>query len=72
MKAVIIIELDKDHLILQANDLYDRLQGYDNKLMPLPEYKRDTIVVDGRVGDLLKAYQDGWNECLEEITGEKR
>lgn len=72
MKAIILIELDEKHLVLQANDLYDRLQGYDTVLKPLPEYKRDTIVVGGRVGDLLKAYQDGWNECLDEITSINR
>ena len=32
MKAIILIELDEEHLIQQTNDLYDRLKGYKCKL----------------------------------------
>lgn len=63
MKAIILIELDEKHLVLQANDLYDRLQGYDTVLKPLPE-RRTEYPHD--------EYSEGWNACLDEITSINR
>ena len=75
MKAIILIELDENHLAKQANDLYDRLKGYKCELMPLPEKKEAYAVSYTDRPVSLSAsthplYADGWNECLKEITGE--
>lgn len=69
MKAIILIELDDNHLILQANDLYDRLKGYETELKPLPERKHPTRF-DNK--PITEYYRDlGFDECLDQITGLK-
>lgn len=72
MQALILIELDDEHLVKETNDLYDRLHGYKCKLKPMPKKK---IVLEHRVGgytvngvEMTEAH--GWNACIDEITGE--
>lgn len=66
MKAIILIELDEEHLIKQTNDLYDRLKGYKCELRPLPEKNTWDVTPNGYATE----FAEGWNACLEEITGE--
>lgn len=76
MIALIRIELDENHLAKETNEIYDRLQGYNSVLMPIPE--KIEMVDDWRVNDLKKAqtglmarcYFKGYNACIDEITGE--
>lgn len=65
MQALILIELDDEHLIKQTNDLYDRLHGYKCKLMPMPETKQHEEEIDYDYG-----FIDGWNACLDAIEGD--
>ncbi len=67
MQALILIELDDEHLVKETNDLYDRLHGYKCKLMPLPEKKDVDSEVFINYKAMDKGYQCGWNACLEEI-----
>ena len=39
-------------------------------LRPMPKKKNEELVIKGHTGEIAEAYQDGWNECIEEITGE--
>lgn len=71
MKAIILIELDEKHLMLQANDLYGRLQGYDTVLKPLPERKETRYGWQYR-GSAEEYRKEGWNACLDEITSINR
>lgn len=64
MIALIRIELDEEHLAKETNEIYDRLQGYNSVLIPLPE----KIVC--KRGKYYPAYSLGWNDCIDEITGE--
>ena len=70
MKALIVIEIPEDHLLVTANDLYERLKGYKCNLIPMPEklqfqepFNDDyTVSWASRLG-----FVDGWNACIEEI-----
>ena len=66
MKAIILIELEDEHLLIQTNDLYDRLKGYKCDLRPLPQRIEQGYPTD----DYTIGKADGWNACLEVITGE--
>ena len=65
MKAIIVIEIDENHLLKEMNELYDRLNGYKCELIPMPEKKEHQDEIDYEYG-----YIDGWNNCLDEIMGE--
>ena len=65
MIALIRIELDENHLAKETNDIYDRLQGYNSVLMPLPNKKHDD---ENNMEEAC--YMDGWNACIDEIAGE--
>ena len=69
MIALIRIELDEEHLAKETNEIYDRLQGYNSALIPLPE-KKETDSTGTIEEYMLKGYDRGWNACLDEITGE--
>lgn len=66
MKAIIVIEIDENHLLKETNELYDRLKGYKCDLRPLPE----KLDFDNRPSGFSWDAMDGWNWCLEEILGE--
>lgn len=70
MKAIIVIEIDENHLLKEMNELYDRLNGYKCELIPMPQRKNEEIVIKGHTGEIAEAYQDGWNACIDEILGE--
>lgn len=61
MKALIVIDIDENHLFKESNDLFERLQGYECELKPIPD-KRD---VDEESHEAY--YSMGWNDCIEEI-----
>jgi len=63
MKAIIVIEIDENHLLKEMNELYDRLNGYKCELIPMPERKNEEIVIS----EVDEAYQDGWNDCLNAL-----
>ena len=64
MIALIRIEIDENHLAKETNDIYDRLQGYNSVLMPLPR-RLDYHDLNWYNADNI----EGWNDCLDEITG---
>ena len=66
MKALIVIDIPEDHLVVTLNDLYERLNGYKCDLKPMPEKKEDGYPND----DYTIGKADGWNACLDEILGE--
>ena len=39
-------------------------------IKPMPEKKTNEIVIIGKLGDAAKAYQNGYNDCIDEILGE--
>lgn len=64
-KAIIVIEIDENHLVKETNELYDRLKGYKCSLKWLPEKK----IPNG--SDIFNDHVRGYNECIDEITGER-
>ena len=69
MKAIILIEIDENHVFKEANDLYDRLQGYECELRPMPKREKPNSKVTGEFKMIDKAWTQGYNACLAEITG---
>ena len=61
MKALIVIDIDESHLLKESNDLFERLQGYECELKPMPEKKEEACRMEE---SLMNA---GWNACIEEI-----
>ena len=72
MKTLIVIELPDEHLLKETNDLYDKLKGYKCELKPMP--KRVLQVVQMQNGNIVNiqetSFANGWNACLNAITGE--
>ena len=66
MKAIIVIDIDENHLLKETNELYERLKGYKCELKPLPEFKSMTKA-DSTYDPWEDTYRRGWNACLEEI-----
>lgn len=65
MKAILLVEIDDDHKLKDINDLYDRMKGRWCELKPMPKRKlHEYEQVDDEYG-----YVEGWNACLDEITG---
>jgi len=64
MIALIRIQIDDNHLTKQLNDLFDRLQDYDNKIMAMPEK-----LPPNELGN-MSLYKSGWNDCIDYILGE--
>lgn len=70
MKALIVIEIDENHLLKEMNELYDRLNGYKCDLIPMPQ-KRPVSYTDNIFGEVEKNFNNiGWNDCIDEIIGE--
>lgn len=59
MKALIVIDIDENHLARESNELYERLKGRKCKLMRVPGK------IDDEDGDLI--ISAGWNACIDEI-----
>lgn len=38
-------------------------------LKPMPQKKIGEILIKGNTAELVKAYRDGWNDCIDEILG---
>lgn len=62
-KIIMIIEVEEDKLLTTVNDLYDRMQGYNTRLINMPQKKDDLRYLD--------SYAKGFNDCLDEILGEE-
>lgn len=83
MKAVIIIDMPEDVTIEYAHanvEIYSRefKDGWQKRyrntiipLRPLPEKKKEIIVLKGHAGNIVEAYQQGWNNCIDAIFGEE-
>lgn len=71
MKALLVVDVDEKHMLLECNDLYDRMKGRKCTLVRLPE-KKEAKIVDSSITDYIKQklFADGWNACLEEILDE--
>ena len=70
MIALIRIELDENHLAKETNEIYDRLQGYNSALIPLPEKVEVKPNENGYIEESVLFYCFGRNECIDEILGE--
>lgn len=66
MKAILVVDVDEKHMLLEFNDLYDRMNGRKCTLVPMPSYK----AVDLNDTRDVVMFCHGWNTCLNEITGE--
>lgn len=86
MKAVIVVEVNDDidlslihaNVELYPNELTTTYRGepyYKGYLLkevrPLPEKKKEIIVLKGHAGNIVEAYQQGWNNCIDAIFGEE-
>lgn len=64
MKAIIVIEIDEKHLLKEANNLYNRLNGYKCELKEMPKRKTPNG------SDIFNDYVRGYNDCIEEIEND--
>ena len=62
MKALLVVDVDEKHLLLESNDLYDRMKGRRCTLAPMPQKQKHHDEIDYDYG-----FIDGWNACLEEL-----
>ena len=65
MKAILVIDVPNEHLWKTLNDIFERMKGYKCLFKQMPQkYCTD--------GDDIEedSYWQGWNDCLEAITGE--
>lgn len=71
MKAILVIDVPNENLWRTSNDIYERMKGYKCSFKPMPE-KKVAKIVGFNTTDYVenKLFADGWNDCLDEITGE--
>lgn len=77
MKAILVVDIPEDYTgsVISVN-LYGRNnklihENYINKLRPLPQKKEETFAYwIARGCNDPESYINGWNACLDEITGE--
>ena len=71
-KIIMIIDVEEDKLFTTVNDLYDRMQGYNTRLINVPQ-KKDIESLKRSNGTLSSRawYREylGYNKCLNEILG---
>ena len=68
MKALIVIEIDENHLHKESMELYEKLKGYKCELKPIPEKKpNERFWLDDEFNG---GYRFGWNDCIDAIAGE--
>lgn len=65
MKVLILTEIDDKHILKEANELYDRMQGRGCKLVKMPQKEYEFTTIDGE--QVHDVYFAGWNACIEEI-----
>ena len=66
MKALIVIDIDDNHLVKETNEIYERLKGYKCELKPMPE-KMEHNPENMSEEDEMMGFIDGWNAYLKEI-----
>ena len=66
MKAIIVIEIDENHLLKEMNELYDRLYGYKCELKPMPE-RKEVHYTDPLFGEVENLTNLGYNKCLDDL-----
>lgn len=66
MKAILVIDdISDKHLWKTLNDIFDRMKGYKCSFKQMPQ----KFCTDG--DDIEEdSYWQGWNECIDAITGE--
>ena len=62
MKVLLVVDIDENHLLLESNDLYDRMKGRKCELKPIPTEFGIDIEDD---------YAEGWNACIKEILNDR-
>lgn len=80
MKIVITLEVDDAY----EEEILNEIVGLELKcadgsafeydeftLKPIPQKKTGEILIKGNTGEIVKAYRDGWNACVESILGEE-
>ena len=74
MKAILVIDIDENHLHKETMELYERLKGYKCLLKPMPQKKEISLSPRQDTKSITRAYNDtlaiGYNSCLNEILGE--
>lgn len=68
MKAVLVIDVPED--VTEVICAYDDREGFTHqrflKIRPLPQMKE----TDGHEPFEVFMHREGWNECIDAITGE--
>ena len=77
MKALIVIDIDENHLLKETNEIYDRLKGYKCELRPMPQKneiknEEEFMNVCGWMYEVQTGMDVGWNDCIDEILGETK
>ena len=67
MKAILVIDIPDENLWKASNDIYERMKGYKCSLKPMPEKEHPMMMKEGTY---FRAYDTGWNDCIDEIIGE--
>ena len=67
MKALIVIEIDENHLLKEMNELYDRLNGYKCELIPMPQKKELKGGWYHPADVWIEGANFGWNACLDAL-----
>lgn len=80
MKAILVIDVPKScdecpllrysNLMKVCTPMNKATDEVECPLKPMPKKKNEEIVIKGHTGEIAEAYQDGWNACIDEITGE--
>ncbi len=67
MKAILVMDIDEKYIGSIGTEIQFINQKYNCtwKLKPMPKTKQHEEEIDYEYG-----YIDGWNACLDEITGE--
>ena len=64
MKAILVVEIDDNHLVQDTNDLYERMKGRKCELRPVPsEY-----CTSGHNPEEM--WFHGYNRAIRDIVGE--
>ena len=71
-KIIMLIDVEEGKLFTTVNDLYDRMQGYNTRLINMPQKKEitDAMVWNSKY-ESETSYYGGYNACIDEILGEE-
>ena len=65
-KIIMLIDVEEGKLFTTVNDLYDRMQGYNTRLINMPQIKKPKDP-DETWEEMHHRF--GYNDCINEILG---